>query len=169
MNARTLSEPVSQAAATTDVERRLAQLGLKLPVAPNPIGAYRRGVVHAGVGCLSGQLPLSDGKIAHPGLVGRDVTVADAQEAARVTALNVLAQLGALLGSFDRLEGLLRVDGFVASAPDFTAQPAVLDAASTLFVEALGERGAHARSAMGVAVLPLNAPVELVVTFAARP
>jgi enamine deaminase RidA (YjgF/YER057c/UK114 family) len=163
-----VSEPAA-ASGAAGVERRLAELGLRLPAAPNPIGAYRRGVIHAGLGTLSGQLPLREGKIVHPGLVGRDVTVPDAQAAARTAALNVLAQLRELLGGFDRLVGLLRLDGFVASAPDFTAQPAVLDAASTLFVEALGERGAHARSAMGVAVLPLNAPVELVVTFAARP
>jgi enamine deaminase RidA (YjgF/YER057c/UK114 family) len=163
MSARGAGEPPS------GVELRLAQLGRRLPAAPNPIGAYRRGVVQGGIGCLSGQLPLRDGKIIHPGLVGRDVTVAEAQAAARVAALNVLAQLRVLLGSFEPLVGLLRLDGFVASAPDFTAQPAVLDAASMLLVEALGERGMHARSAMGVAVLPMNAAVELVLTFAARP
>jgi enamine deaminase RidA (YjgF/YER057c/UK114 family) len=163
MSGRSAGEPPS------GVELGLAQLGLRLPAAPNPIGAYRRGVVHGGIGCLSGQLPLRDGKIVHPGLVGRDVTVAEAQLAAQAAALNVLAQLRVLLGSFDPFAGLLRLDGFVASAPDFTAQAAVLDAASTLLVEALGERGMHARSAIGVAVLPMNASVELVVTFATRP
>lgn len=163
MSTRGAGEPPS------GVELRLAQLGLRLPAAPNPIGAYRRGVLHGGVGCLSGQLPIRDGKMVHPGCIGRDLTVAEAQAAARVAALNVLAQLRVLLGSFDPLAGLLRLDGFVASAPDFTAQADVLDAASELLVEALGERGMHARSAMGVAVLPMNAPVELVLTFAARP
>jgi len=153
---------------TSIVERQLMQLGLRLPVPPDPVGAYRRGVVHAGIGSLSGQLPFHDGKILHPGLVGRDVTTTAAQSAARAAALNVLAQLRVLLGGFDRLAGLLRVDGFVASAPGFFNSPVVLDAASSLFADVLGERGAHARSATGVAALPLNAPVELVVTFAAR-
>jgi enamine deaminase RidA (YjgF/YER057c/UK114 family) len=93
--------------------------------------------------------------------------VAQGREAARLAGLNVLAQLKHLLDDFDRLAGLVRMDGFVASAPDFTQHAAVLDGASDLFAAVLGERGAHTRSAVGVASLPLGMPVELVVSFAA--
>lgn len=117
---------------------------------------------------LSGQFPIRDGRLLYAGVVGSELTIEDGQAAARSAALNVLAQLKELLGSFARLGGLLRVDGAVASARGFTEQAAVLDGASDLFVQVLGERGAHARSALGVNCLPLNAPVELVVTFAAR-
>jgi enamine deaminase RidA (YjgF/YER057c/UK114 family) len=165
MSAQSLRDTVPPLDEAT-VERRLAQLGLRLPAPPNPVGAYRRGVVHAGIGSLSGQLPFHEGKILNPGLVGHNVTIAAAQSAARVAALNVLAQLRMLLGSFDRLAGLLRVDGFIASAPGFVEQPVVLDAASSLLADVLGERGAHARNAVGVASLPLNASVDLAVTFA---
>jgi enamine deaminase RidA (YjgF/YER057c/UK114 family) len=157
-----------EAQGTGGAERRLAQLGLVLSLPPDPIGNYRRGVIRHGIGSLSGQLPVRDGRTLYAGVLGRDLTVAQGQAAAHEAALNVLAQLKALLGGFDRLAGLLRVDGFVASAPGFTDQPAVLDGASDLLVDVLGERGVHARSAVGVAVLPLNAAVELVVTFAAR-
>lgn len=147
----------------------LVKAGLALPSAPSPVGNYRRGIVRAGIGYLSGQFPLRDGRLLFAGLLGRDLTVVQGQAAARTAAMNVLAQIETVLGAFDRLGGLLRMDGYVASAPGFTDQAAVLDGASDLFAEVLGERGAHARSAIGVASLPLNAPVELVVTFAAAP
>ena len=150
------------------VEDRLAAMGIDLPPAPVPVGNYRRGIVRGGVGLLSGQFPLRGGKPLYTGLAGRDLSLDDGRAAARVAALNVLAQLRELLGSFSPLEGLLRVDGFIASADGFVEQPAVLDGASDLFVEALGERGAHARTAVGVSSLPLNMPVELAVTFAVR-
>ncbi len=151
-----------------EIEARLRRLGLALPAAPAPVGNYRRGVIRGGIGMLSGQLPLRDGKPTHVGRVGDSLTVEDGQAAARIAALNVLAQLKEVLGSFARLDGLLRLDGLVASADGFTGQATVLNGASDLFADVLGERGAHARSAAGVPSLPLDVPVELVVTFVAR-
>ncbi len=150
------------------VEACLKQLGLTLPVPPDPMGTYCRGVVRQGVGFLSGQMPVRDGKALYTGLLGRDLDIGQGREAARAAALNILGQLDRLLGGFENLVGLLRLDGFVASAPGFTEQPAVLDGASDLLVHVLGARGMHARSACGVSVLPLNAPLELLVTFAVK-
>jgi enamine deaminase RidA (YjgF/YER057c/UK114 family) len=149
------------------VEERLAAMGLTLPAPPAPVGSYRAGLIRGATGSLSGQFPIRDGKPAVTGMLGRDLTVAQGREAARLAGLNVLAQLKHLLDDFDRLAGLVRMDGFVASAPDFTQHAAVLDGASDLFAAVLGERGAHTRSAVGVASLPLGMPVELVVSFAA--
>jgi len=156
------------AAADGSVEQRLARLGLELPAAPAPLGRYERGVVSAGVAFLSGQLPVRDGRLAFAGRVGAELTEAQAQEGARLAALNALAQIRALLGSFSRFERLLRVDGYVAAADGWLDAPRVLDAASALFVDVLGERGRHARAAFLVPRLPLDAPIELVVTFGAR-
>lgn len=150
------------------VEQRLAGLGLELPGAPAPLGSYERGVVLRDVGYLSGQLPLRDGRLAFAGRVGRDLTEAQAREAAQLAALNALAQIRALLGSFTGLERLVRVDGYVAGADGWFDAPRVLDGASALFLDALGERGRHARTAFVVPRLPLDAPVELVVTFGVR-
>lgn len=153
---------------TDTVEEKLAALGLTLPTAPTPIGNYRRGVIRGGLGGLSGQFPLQDGRMLYPGVVGRDLTVEEGRLAARAAALNVLAQLRELLGGFDRLEGLHHVAGFIAGAPDLTEHAGVLNGASDLFVAVLDERGAHSRSAMGVLSLPMRAAVELVVTFTTR-
>lgn len=139
----------------------------ELPQPPRPVGRYERGVVHAGIGFLSGQFPLVDGKLLFRGRVGHEVTLEEAREAAEATALNVLAQIRAVTdregGTF---AGLLRLDGYVASADHFSDQPAVLDAASDLFLGMLGDLGRHARTAFSVPRLPLDAPIELVVTFA---
>lgn len=152
-----------------DVEERLAALGLALPDPPAPAGNYRPGVVRGGLGWLSGQFPLHEGRPLVTGVLGRNLTLEQGRLAARTAGLNALAQIKRLLGSFDRLEGLLRVEGFVASEPGWSLQPAVLDGASDLFMAALGaERGAHARSAVSVPFLPLDLPIELVVTFAVR-
>jgi enamine deaminase RidA (YjgF/YER057c/UK114 family) len=150
------------------VQQRLAGLGLELPAAPAPVGRYERGVVLADIAFLSGQLPLRDGRLAFTGRVGAELTEAQAQEAARLAALNALAQICALLGSFSRLERLLRVDGYVAAADGWLDAPHVLDAASALFVDVLGERGRHARAAFLVPRLPLDAAIELVVAFGTR-
>lgn len=149
-----------------DVRARAADAGVVLPPPPDPVGAYHAGVVHAGVGYVSGQFPLADGRLRFPGRVGAELTAAEGYEAARLAAQNVLAQLARLLGPAGRLVTLLRVDGVVASAPSFLAQPAVLDGASELFRRVLGDAGGHARSAIAVERLPLDAAVELVVTFA---
>ena len=137
-----------------------------LPPAPDPIGAYERGVIHRGIGMLSGQFPLVEGRILHPGRLGLELGIEHGQEAARAAARNVLAQMHVLLGNWGRLQGLLRVEGVLACSNDFNALPRVLDAASQTFLQVLGDRGRHARSLIPVSRLPLDASLELIVTFA---
>ena len=152
-----------------DPRHLLHVLGGTLPEPPAAAGEYRPVVVRDGFGFVSGQFPLRDGRLLHAGRVGLELDIEQGRRAARLAAVNVLAQIHRYLGGFDDFDGLLRVDGYVASAPDFVAQPSVLDAASNLFATALGaELGAHARSAVAVARLPLDSPIELVVTFRCR-
>lgn len=141
---------------------------ITLPDPPSPIGAYAAGVIHRGIGMLSGQFPLVDGVIATPGRLGAELSVAQGREAARVAALNALAQINALLDGFDDLEGLLRLDGIIAATEDFREHALVLDGASDVLNQYLGARGRHARSLVAVARLPLDAPLELVLTFACK-
>lgn len=148
------------------VERRLAILGLQLPEAPRPVGSYRAAVITDGLLFISGQIPLVNGELKYPGRVGAELSEEAGGEAARLAALNVLAQIKAALGGFFRLASLVRVDGYVSSAPDWVRQPHVLDHASNLFTTVLGEKGIHTRSAVAVPRLPMNAAVELVVTAA---
>ena len=149
---------------TDPVDRRLAELGIELPGAPQPLGAYRA-VVRAGdLLFLSGQVPIRDGAIRYQGRVGAELTVEEGRAAAEMTALNALAQIRQFLGGFDRLRQIVRLEGYVASAPDFHSQPKVLDAASELLQRVLGERAGHVRSAFAVEHLPANAAIELVVT-----
>jgi enamine deaminase RidA (YjgF/YER057c/UK114 family) len=150
------------------VTENLTRLGLQLPKPPRPAGAYRPTMLAGGLLFISGQIPLLDGKLKYPGRVGIELTEAEAAEAARLAALNVLAQIDAALGGFDRLVSLARVEGYVSSGPGWFDQPRVLDAASDLFSEVLEAKGAHARAAFGVPQLPLNAAIELVVTAAVR-
>jgi enamine deaminase RidA (YjgF/YER057c/UK114 family) len=145
---------------------RLAGLGLSLPAVPTPAGAYVPAVEQSGWVWTAGQLPLVDGRLARTGLVadhGGD-GVLDAEEAAglaRICALNALAAAASVVGGLDRIARIVKVVGFVASAPGFAAQPKVINGASDLLVEVFGDAGRHARSAVGVAALPLGAPVEL--------
>jgi len=125
-------------------------------------------VVHGGTARTSGQLPRIDGKLTCTGTLGTDVSVAEGAEAARVCALNALSVLRAALGSLDRIERVLTVTGFVASAPGFHEQPAVVDGASAVLYEVFGEAGRHTRSAVGVAALPRGGAVEIEVTVAVR-
>jgi enamine deaminase RidA (YjgF/YER057c/UK114 family) len=150
----------------SSVESRLADLGLQLPEAPHPVGSYRATVIANGLLFVSGQLPLSNGVLKHRGRVGIELTDAAGGEAAQLAALNVLAQIRLALNGFDRLISLVRVEGYIASAPGWTHQPRVLDYASNLFAAVLGERGVHTRSAIATPQLPMDAPVELVVTAA---
>lgn len=143
------------------VEEKLKELGLELPEAPPPAANYRRCVRAGNLVFFSGQLPWVDGKIRYPGHVGSDLTEEEGYEAARICALNALAQIKAELGSFDRLKNLVRVEGHVSSAPGWTGHPKVLNGASDLFLKVLGERAGHARTALGHNELPLNAAVEL--------
>lgn len=146
---------------------RLASLGFMLPSPPQPVGAYRAVVVRRGIACVSGQFPLQEGRLAWKGAVGSELSLEQGHAAARVAALNVLAQIDAATDGMHSFGGLLRVEGYVASAPGFYQHPAVLDGASELLVLALGEElGAHARTAVAVRELPLGAPLELVVSFA---
>jgi enamine deaminase RidA (YjgF/YER057c/UK114 family) len=166
-----LIETVTSAAS--QIEGRLFALGLTLPQAPQPVGAYRALVFRHGIGAVSGQFPLCDGQIVQIGRVGAELGIEQGRVAARQAALNVLAQVAqalAPIGGWDRFAGLLRLEGYVASAPDFVDQPQLLDAASELLVAVLGDAlGAHSRAAIAVPQLPLSSPVELVVTFAIHP
>jgi enamine deaminase RidA (YjgF/YER057c/UK114 family) len=150
-------------------EARLAELGIELPTPPAPVASYVPTVVSGSHIWVSGQVPFRDGAVAHPGLVGSDVSQEDAADEARVCAINALSQLQAALGSLDRIARIVKVQVFVASAPGFAAQPLVANGASDLFVEVFGEAGRHARSAVGVAMLPLNVPVEVDLVAEIRP
>jgi enamine deaminase RidA (YjgF/YER057c/UK114 family) len=141
--------------------------GIVLPAPPVPAGAYLPVVTHGALGFVSGQFPILDGRLARAGRVGAELTAEEGRECASLAAANVLARIRAALGGWARFAGLLRVEGHVASAVDFLMQPAVLDGASDFFVRALGPAlGAHVRTAFHANRLPMDAPVELVVTFA---
>ena len=136
---------------------------------PAPLGNYRAVVIAAGLGFVSGQFPVRAGSIAFAGRVGAELDIAQGREAASIAATNALGQIRKAIGEdYDRMR-LLRVDGYVASAPGFADQAAVLDGASDTFVHHLGDRGLHTRGAFPVPQLPRNAAVELMVTFAIDP
>ena len=139
---------------------RLAELGLELPAVTPPVAAYVPAVRTGPYVYVSGQLPIVDGELLATGKVGAEVAAADATALARRCALNALAAIEALVG-LDRVVQVVKVVGFVASAPGFTGQPAVINGASELFGAVFGAAGQHARSAVGVAELPLGAPVEV--------
>ena len=143
---------------------RLAELGLSLPPVAAPVAAYVPAVRAGDLVWTSGQLPLVDGVLAETGKVGSGaglVSPERAKELARISVLNALAAVAAQVGSLDRVTRIVKVVGFVASAPDFTGQAQVVNGASELLGDVFAERGAHARSAVGVAVLPLDSPVEI--------
>ncbi|GIH70273.1 RidA family protein [Sphaerimonospora thailandensis] len=142
-------------------EERLAELGLTLPEVATPLAAYVPALRTGDYVYTSGQLPVVDGKLAVTGKVGAEVSAEDAKELARICALNALAAVKSVVGDLSKVVRIVKVVGFVASAPDFTGQPVVVNGASELLGEVLGDAGRHARSAVGVAVLPLDAPVEL--------
>lgn len=144
----------------TDAYARLAELGLTLPKVVPPLAAYVPAVQSGNYVYVSGQLPMVDGKLPFVGKVGGDVTVEQGAQLARTCALNALAAIDSLVG-LGRVVKIVKLTGFVASAEGFTGQPAVINGASELFGEVLGELGRHARSAVGVAELPLGAPVEV--------
>lgn len=148
---------------TTDAESRLTALGLTLPSAAAALGVYIPVVQMGSLLVTSGQLPMVNGQCAVQGKVGRDVSEAEGQEAARICTLNALAQLKAHLGSLDRVQRIIRVEGYVQSAEGFSKQPVVLNGASELLGQIFGDAGRHTRVAVGVAELPLNAAVELAI------
>ncbi len=140
--------------------QRLAELGLTLPTVVKPLAAYVPAVRTGNLVYTAGQLPMEAGSLNLTGKVGAEVTPEQAKQAARLCALNALAAIDALVG-LDNVTRVVKVVGFVASAPGFTGQPGVINGASDLLGEVFGEAGAHARSAVGVSELPLNAPVEV--------
>ncbi|GAB77049.1 Enamine deaminase RidA, house cleaning of reactive enamine intermediates, YjgF/YER057c/UK114 family [Austwickia chelonae] len=145
----------------SQVEERLAAMGLTVPEVAAPVAAYVPAIQDGRRVYTSGQLPLVAGELAGAGLVGADLSAEQAQELARTCALNAIAAVKSVIGDLDKVAQVIKVVGFVASAPGFTGQPVVINGASELLAQAFGDKGAHARSAVGVAALPLNAPVEV--------
>jgi enamine deaminase RidA (YjgF/YER057c/UK114 family) len=144
-----------------EVETRLAAQGHSLPGAVAPAFQYVAVAVHGGLAYVSGQIPRAGGQVLMTGKAGAEVSLAQAQRAAEACVLQALAQLKAELGDLGRVSRILKVTGFVASAPGFSQQPEVIDAASSLLILAFGDAGRHARSALGVAELPRGVPVEI--------
>jgi len=143
------------------IEKRLSELGVTLPAAAAPAANYVPVVRSGNLLFTAGQLPVKEGKLQASGLLGRDLDTAAGAEAARLCAINVLAQVKAALGDLEKIARVVKVIVFVASAPDFAEQHLVANGASDFLAAALGERGKHARSAVGMACLPLNAAVEV--------
>ncbi|MCH8021820.1 RidA family protein [candidate division KSB1 bacterium] len=145
------------------IDQKLAELGFTIDNPPEPIGNYEAAVISGNMLYISGQLPLSDGKLVYQGRVGSDLSVSEGYLAAELAAVNVLAQIKKKLGTFDRLVKIVRVDGHISSSDDFIEQPKVLDGASDLFKKILDEKAGHARAVFGYSMLPKNATIELVV------
>ena len=146
------------------IEERLTELGLSIPEAPKPVAAYIPAKKTGNVIFTAGQLPMVSGELISKGLLGQDVEIEQAYKAARICTLNALAAIKGLIGDLDQIQQIVRVVGYVASVPTFTQQPAVVNGASELLLEIFGEKGKHARSAVGMAVLPMNASVEIELT-----
>ncbi|MDN4614312.1 RidA family protein [Leifsonia sp. F6_8S_P_1B] len=146
------------------IEQRLAELGIDLPDVVPPVAAYTPAVVEGNLVYTSGQLPMVSGALPATGKVGEGhglIPAGDAKQYARTSALNALAAAKSVIGSLDRVTRVVKVVGFVASDPSFTGQPGVINGASEVLGEIFGDAGVHARSAVGVAVLPLDSPVEV--------
>ena len=143
------------------IEERLAELGIILPPAPQPVASYIPVKVVGDLAWVAAQIPMQDGAVTVAGKVGGEVTIDDANAAARRCALQALAALQVTLGTLDRVKGIVKLDVFVASAPGFTDHPKVANGASDLLVEVFGDEGRHARAAVGVPELPLGAAVEV--------
>jgi enamine deaminase RidA (YjgF/YER057c/UK114 family) len=155
----------------SEVEKRLAELGLDVPDVPAPVAAYVPAVRDGSYIYTSGQLPMVSGQLVQTGKVGDGhglVPADDAKKLAEVCALNAIAAVKSQVGDLDKVTRVVKVVGFVASDPSFTGQPGVVNGASELLGKAFGDAGVHARSAVGVAVLPLDAPVEVEITVAVR-
>ena len=154
----------------SNIDARLAELGIDIPDLVPPVAAYTPAVIHGDLVFTSGQLPMVSGALPATGKVGEGhglIPASDAKEYARTCALNALAAVKSVLGDLNRVTRVVKVVGFVSSDPSFTGQPGVINGASEVLGEIFGDAGVHARSAVGVAVLPLDAPVEveIVVSF----
>ena len=147
------------------ISARLSELGIELPAVVPPVAAYIPAKAHGDLVQTSGQLPMVAGALPATGKVGAEVSADDAKGYARQCALNALAAAAAAVGGVDKLTSVFKVTGFVASDPSFTGQPGVINGASETLAEIFGDAGQHSRSAVGVAVLPLDAPVEVEVVF----
>ena len=147
--------------AETPASARLAAQGLVLPAVPTPVAAYQPAVVSAGQVFTAGQLPFVEGKLAEVGKVGAQVSPERAAELARIAALNAIAAAASVVGGVDGIRRVVKLVVFVASDPSFTGQPGVANGASELLQQVFGALGTHSRSAVGVAVLPLDSPVEV--------
>jgi enamine deaminase RidA (YjgF/YER057c/UK114 family) len=163
------SEGRLEGGAEGRIEARLRELGIHLPGPYPPHDPLDAVVVHNGVARTSGQLPRLDGDVKYLGRLGENVSVEEGCRAARLSALNALSVLRTALGDLDRIERVLTVTGFVACVPGFAEQPAVIDGASRILVDILGDAGRHTRSALGVAALPRGSSVEIEVSVAVRP
>ncbi len=146
------------------LEHKLMNLGIVIPEIPKPVAAYVPAKQAGKLVFTAGQLPMVNGELISKGLLGQDVEVVEANKAARICTLNALAAIKGVIGDLDRIKQIVRVVGYVASVPTFTQQPAVVNGASELLLEIFGEGGKHARSAVGMTVLPLNASVEIELT-----
>ena len=146
---------------TSRIEARLAELGLSLPPVAPPVAAYVPAVISGNHVYTSGQLPFVDGKLTASGKVGASVSAEDAKDLAATCAINAIAAVKSVIGDLDRVTRIVKVVGFVASDPAFTGQPGVINGASELLGQVFGDAGIHARSAVGVSVLPLDSPVEV--------
>jgi enamine deaminase RidA (YjgF/YER057c/UK114 family) len=145
----------------SQIEQKIINLGFLLPETAKPLAAYIPAVQSGNLVFTSGQLPMIDGSLLETGKVGGSVSPERAKELATVCALNALAAVKTVIGDLDKIKRIVKVVGFVSSTPDFSGQPAVINGASEFLGEVFGDKGIHARSAVGVAVLPLDAPVEI--------
>jgi enamine deaminase RidA (YjgF/YER057c/UK114 family) len=147
-----------------NIENKLSALGIQLPEPPKPLAAYIAAKQTGNLVFTAGQLPMVNGNLIATGLLGRDIEVEAAKAAAQTCVINALSAVKGVIGDLDKIKQIVRVVGYVASVPEFTQQPAVVNGASELLLEIFGEAGRHARSAVGVSVLPLNAAVEVELT-----
>lgn len=143
------------------VEDRLRELGIQIPDVPTPLGSYKPASVTGELIFVSGQLPLADGRLIMEGKVGAEVSIEEGMKAARACTVNALAVMSKELGSLERVKKIVKITGYVASAPGFHKQANVVNGASDLLYDAFGDDGRHARAAVGVTELPLNSPVEI--------
>jgi enamine deaminase RidA (YjgF/YER057c/UK114 family) len=145
----------------SQIEQKIIELGFSLPETAKPLAAYIPAVQSGNLVFTSGQLPMIEGSLAETGKVGGAVSAERAKELATVCALNALAAVKTVIGDLDKIKRIVKVVGFVSSVPEFSAQPGVVNGASEFLGAVFGDKGIHARSAVGVAVLPLDAPVEI--------
>ncbi len=143
------------------IEEKLSKLDIVLPLPPKPAGSYVPVIISEKLAFVSGQIPIKNGKVEYSGKVTKDITIDDAQNAAKLCILNALAHLKAAIGNLDRISQIVRLSGFVNSPQEFTDQPKIINAASDLLYEIFGTKGQHTRIAIGVASLPLNSCVEI--------